>query len=562
MKKIAIFLLVFVMGWGIVNAQNFGISDVETHTPDPSAVLDVYSTTKGMLVPRMTTDQRLAIQTPANGLLVYDTDIKSFCYYDGSKGLWKILTTPDFNYTDQGFYTEGTTRWGVGTSRLNAKLTVQGDSTLGDTIPIFEVKNAEGKTILAVYNNGVRIYVEQGTTKGVPYGFAVGGYSSTKQDDIEPYLLVTKDSTRVYFNNTAKGVPYGFAVGGYSSTKAVPEYYLAMNQYQTNIFYNKAAKGVPYGFAVGGYSSTKGVPQYSLLTNIDSTRILYNTGAKGVPYGFAVGGYSSTKALPKYYFISTKDSTRIYFDNTAKGVPYGFAVGGYSSTKGAPIYYMGMSADSTRIFTGNGGFGVADANIINGVNRYFFATKPEQTLINFYNSDPYAEGFKIIGLYDTRYETFFSVAPNQSKLNYHAVDEFSGISFGKFDQYTYSEPLEQLFMGNYTTFNNPLVMAQDFAYVGPDSTITPTHSILKLYPVSAETTFTLNQTQPIKDGQSTGQLLTLQGPDDFGTSYAITLLNQGNVKLTADFIFRTPNDILSLYWDGLNWVEISRTGGQ
>ncbi|KVV15718.1 hypothetical protein [Flavobacterium sp. TAB 87] len=61
----------------VVHAQ-IGIG---TTTPDASSILDVSSTEKGMLTPRMTTAQRTAIVTPANGLIVYDTDLRSFYYY-------------------------------------------------------------------------------------------------------------------------------------------------------------------------------------------------------------------------------------------------------------------------------------------------------------------------------------------------------------------------------------------------------------------------------------------------------------------------------------------------
>ena len=60
---------------------------IGTLTPDESAELDVVSTDKGVLVPRMTTDQKTAISTPATGLLVYDTDLLAFSYWDGSS--WK-----------------------------------------------------------------------------------------------------------------------------------------------------------------------------------------------------------------------------------------------------------------------------------------------------------------------------------------------------------------------------------------------------------------------------------------------------------------------------------------
>ncbi|MCP3907476.1 MAG: hypothetical protein GY712_05600, partial [Oceanicoccus sp.] len=52
-------------------------------SPDGSAMLDVKSTDKGMLVPRMTSAQRTAISGAATGLLVFDTDNSSFWFYDG-----------------------------------------------------------------------------------------------------------------------------------------------------------------------------------------------------------------------------------------------------------------------------------------------------------------------------------------------------------------------------------------------------------------------------------------------------------------------------------------------
>ncbi|MFC7357883.1 hypothetical protein ACFQO1_09310 [Jejudonia soesokkakensis] len=56
--------------------------------PDPSSVLDVRSSTQGLLAPRMTTTERLAISSPANSLLVYDTTEKSFYFYDLTNTSW------------------------------------------------------------------------------------------------------------------------------------------------------------------------------------------------------------------------------------------------------------------------------------------------------------------------------------------------------------------------------------------------------------------------------------------------------------------------------------------
>jgi hypothetical protein len=89
MKGILVLFGVGVLLTSNVYAQNnVGIG---TNTPDASAVLDVESTTQGMLVPRLTTAQRTAIAAPANGLLVYDVTVGCFFYYDTPNTTWQNL---------------------------------------------------------------------------------------------------------------------------------------------------------------------------------------------------------------------------------------------------------------------------------------------------------------------------------------------------------------------------------------------------------------------------------------------------------------------------------------
>lgn len=58
---------------------------IGTITPDASAQLDVQSTTKGALIPRMLDSERTAIVSPATGLLVYQTNgAAGFWYFDGA----------------------------------------------------------------------------------------------------------------------------------------------------------------------------------------------------------------------------------------------------------------------------------------------------------------------------------------------------------------------------------------------------------------------------------------------------------------------------------------------
>jgi hypothetical protein len=61
-----------------------------TSAPNASAALDVVSTTKGFLPPRMTTAQKLAIATPATGLMIYDTNLNKLCVYTTA---WETITS-------------------------------------------------------------------------------------------------------------------------------------------------------------------------------------------------------------------------------------------------------------------------------------------------------------------------------------------------------------------------------------------------------------------------------------------------------------------------------------
>jgi hypothetical protein len=85
MKKIyTLTILLFVLGQTSTHAQVAINSDASQ--PDGSAMLDIKSAAKGLLIPRMTTVQRSAIGSPADGLMVYDTDTKAFWYYKGGSG--------------------------------------------------------------------------------------------------------------------------------------------------------------------------------------------------------------------------------------------------------------------------------------------------------------------------------------------------------------------------------------------------------------------------------------------------------------------------------------------
>ena len=68
----------------ILNNVTNGNVGIGTTTPEPSALLDMNSNTKGVLIPRMTTAQRNTIQNATEGLTIYNLDCHNFEYYDGT----------------------------------------------------------------------------------------------------------------------------------------------------------------------------------------------------------------------------------------------------------------------------------------------------------------------------------------------------------------------------------------------------------------------------------------------------------------------------------------------
>ncbi len=68
-----------------------GAAGIGTTAPNASSLLEIKSTSKGFLAPRMTKAQRDAISSPATGLLIYQTNsTPGFYYYSGSA--WKAVT--------------------------------------------------------------------------------------------------------------------------------------------------------------------------------------------------------------------------------------------------------------------------------------------------------------------------------------------------------------------------------------------------------------------------------------------------------------------------------------
>lgn len=125
MKYLFSILAVLIFSQALI-AQSIGIG---TTTPNPSAQLDVTSTNKGMLLPRMTLAQRNLIAAPAAGLLVYQTDnTPGFYYYNGASWI-QFSTGSATNYwTANGthIYSNNTGNIGIGVNPPAYKLDIDG----------------------------------------------------------------------------------------------------------------------------------------------------------------------------------------------------------------------------------------------------------------------------------------------------------------------------------------------------------------------------------------------------------------------------------------------------
>ncbi len=143
MKSLSIFILAFLLAFTL-QAQ-VGLNG-DGSTPEPSAILDVKSTNKGFLVPRMTAAQRTAIISPATGLLVYQIDDEIGYWYNQGTGetpVWKHLSgdEPDGSETK---VTAGAniTITGIGTSA--SPYVVNASVAYGDVKQGFQVADHNG----------------------------------------------------------------------------------------------------------------------------------------------------------------------------------------------------------------------------------------------------------------------------------------------------------------------------------------------------------------------------------------------------------------------------------
>lgn len=126
MKNLLLILFVII----ITNIFSQGVAiNNDGSNPNSSAILDVKSTDKGVLIPRMSQSQRNLISSPATGLLIYQSDGTSgFYYYNGSA--WVIMNYGNTVSAGSSNYIQN------GTSSQTADYNISGDGTIGTNLSV------------------------------------------------------------------------------------------------------------------------------------------------------------------------------------------------------------------------------------------------------------------------------------------------------------------------------------------------------------------------------------------------------------------------------------------
>jgi hypothetical protein len=253
-KIVSTLMLILTLCKGILFSQVL-ISTDPSGTLDGSAMLEIQSSNKGLLIPRLKTADRKAISNPSPGLLVFDSELNSFFMY--GKGQWNDISTASeiWSQNTNGVYLSNTTQnLGVGiTPRGDKKVVIRANSEDELTEPLFEVQDQYGEPIFVVTSEGARVYVKEKGAKGSSGGFAVGKYGIAKDKGLGDLLVVNYKNTNVYTDQTAGG---GFIVSDYGSTDR-KGYYFFTGKDSTRVYANDAIKGAAGGFAVGKYGIAK-----------------------------------------------------------------------------------------------------------------------------------------------------------------------------------------------------------------------------------------------------------------------------------------------------------------
>lgn len=439
-------------------------ADADLATPaDPSAVLDVFSNTKGMLPPRMTTAERNAIAAPADGLTIYNTSESCINVYHNSaweiycklrfnpacncveylndydlpteawiavatpadRDWFEVGTTAEPNAITDDIYTEGKATVG-GQINTEARLNVYGDNVLANAATYMELTGTNGTTgqqTLSLYQNvpssqrksGIRNKMD-GTSTGETIGL---------DQEFNQSGSGIKRGMYNNFSSLTNGTTYGASNEFYSGSTSL--------KYGYHNLFSSTANGTSYGFR-NDFDSPSTSAKYGLYND-------FNTAAAGTKYGVRTTVPSTTLSGTVYGVYNTiyndGPSTKYGVNNTLTGIGDGTAYGTYNrvtmnttNTRNAYGTYNSLTQSGT-------GVGYAGYFTTSGVGNYglFSQNTTDGGRAGAFNGDvEIANGWLVVGDGNV-----FANTPEYSSVTRYGVWEehyVTSIAFD-FDGYQY-----------------------------------------------------------------------------------------------------------------------------
>ena len=291
MKKTFAFIALLLMLNFYSQAQSFAINTAGT-AAHASAMLDVTSTTKGVLIPRLTTAQRTAIASPGKGLLVYDSTLKTFYFHDGIN--WQQINADSNNLwrkNGTNIYNSNAGNVGIGISSPKSLLNVRGGAVLFDsTIGSTPMSGAGTRMMWIPAKGAFRAGMVTGAlwddAKIGPYSFASGvdnqasGYYSTALGYNTTAMGSFSTALGQYCWARSQGsVVYGFwnftdgnnSIAGGSSCQTIGDNSAALGEWATSKANGSFAFGSvvisksPSGTVVGAFNDTTSAANLTLF---------------------------------------------------------------------------------------------------------------------------------------------------------------------------------------------------------------------------------------------------------------------------------------------------------
>jgi trimeric autotransporter adhesin len=316
-----------------------GSAGIGTTTPDASSLLDVTSTTQGVLVPRMTKAQRDAIAAPATGLLIYQTDnTAGFYFFSGT--VWTALLN-----------NSGSINTFLGLSAGAANTTGSNNTFAGN--------NAGALNTTASDNSFFGSHAGESNSTGAGnafFGKFAGASNSTASGNA--FFGATAGKANTTGNsNTYIGISAGF-----TSTTGASNSFVGAN---AGFFNTTGGNNSFFGRDAGGQNTTANDNSFfgAFAGDVNST------GTANSFFGKDAGGRNSIASNNSFFGAFAGDTNSTGTNNAF----FGSNAGGSNTTASSNSFFGAFAGDANRTGTSNSFFGVDAGGVsTTGIDNSFY----------------------------------------------------------------------------------------------------------------------------------------------------------------------------------------------